>query len=78
MRRIVRFTGVRLASIHKDGAYLLLPARWFPLTGYPSNRFTGTFRLNVPDTFAMAERARLLRHAIAGKTPTEGSVCFTF
>ena len=24
--------GVRLASIYKDGAYLLLPARWFPLT----------------------------------------------
>ena len=46
--------GVRLASIYKDGAYLLLPARWFPLTAYPSNRFTGTFRFNVPDTFAMA------------------------
>jgi len=28
-------SGVRLASIGKDGAYLLLPARWFPLTGYP-------------------------------------------
>jgi len=28
--------GVRVASITKDGAYLLLPARWFPLTNYPS------------------------------------------
>src|SRR5262252_6721573 len=46
--------GVRVASISKDGAYLLLPARWFPLTNYPSNRYTATFRLNVPESFAVA------------------------
>lgn len=46
--------GLRAASINKDGAYLLLPARWFPLTNFPSNRYTATFRLNVPDTFAVA------------------------
>lgn len=46
--------GVRVASISHNGAYLLLPARWFPLTGYPTNRYTGTFRLEVPDTFAVA------------------------
>ena len=52
--------GVRLASIYKDGAYLLLPARWFPLTAYPTNRYTGTFRLNVPDTFAVAGTGKAL------------------
>jgi aminopeptidase N len=46
--------GVRAAAINKNGAYLLLPARWFPLTNYPSNRYTATFRLNVPDIFAVA------------------------
>ncbi|PYU26026.1 MAG: hypothetical protein DMG30_03460 [Acidobacteria bacterium] len=46
-------SGVRLASIGKDGAYLLLPARWFPLTGYPSNRFTGTFHIEVPQSFVV-------------------------
>ncbi len=46
--------GVRAALINKDGAYLLLPSRWFPLTNFPSNRYTATFRLNVPDTFAVA------------------------
>jgi aminopeptidase N len=46
--------GIRVASINKDGAYLLLPARWFPLTNFPSNRYTATFRLNVPDSFAVA------------------------
>jgi len=45
--------GVRLASITKDGAYLLLPARWFPLTDYPANRFTGVFHIEVPQNFAV-------------------------
>ncbi|HKM66780.1 MAG TPA: M1 family aminopeptidase [Candidatus Acidoferrum sp.] len=45
---------VRVASIGKDWAYLLLPARWFPLTNYPANRYTGIFKLNVPDTMAVA------------------------
>ena len=45
---------VRVASVNKDWSYLLLPARWFPLTGYPSSRYTGTFKLNVPDNVAVA------------------------
>jgi aminopeptidase N len=46
--------GLKTAVINKDGAYLLLPARWFPLTNYPANRYTATFHLNVPDSFAVA------------------------
>jgi aminopeptidase N len=46
--------GLRAAVISKEGAYLLLPARWFPLTNFPSNRYTATFHLNVPDYFAVA------------------------
>jgi aminopeptidase N len=65
--------GVRLASIYKDGAYLLLPARWFPLTAYPTNRYTGTFRLTVPDTFAVAGTGRSLSPSpVAAKSPAEG------
>jgi Peptidase family M1 domain len=44
---------VRFAWIDKTSAYLLLPARWFPLTAYPSNRYTGTFQITVPDNFAV-------------------------
>ncbi len=46
--------GVRLASINADGAYLLLPARWFPLTNYPSNRYTGVYKIQVPEAFTVA------------------------
>ncbi|HKW57313.1 MAG TPA: M1 family aminopeptidase [Candidatus Acidoferrum sp.] len=46
--------GIRAAVIGHDSAFLLLPARWFPLTNYPASRYTATFHLNVPDTFAVA------------------------
>lgn len=45
--------GVRLAYIGKEGGYLLLPARWFPLTGFPSSRYTGIFHIEVPGTMAV-------------------------
>jgi len=65
--------GVRLASIYKDGAYLLLPARWFPLTAYPSNRYTGTFRLTVPETFAVTGTGKSLSPSpVAAKSAAEG------
>ena len=65
--------GVKLATISKDGAYLLLPARWFPLTNFPANRYTGTFRLNVPDTFAVAGTGKALApQPTAGKNVVEG------
>jgi tetratricopeptide (TPR) repeat protein len=59
--------GVRAAAINRDGAFLLLPARWFPLTNYPSNRYTATFRLNVPEAFAVAGTGKA-----TAPTPTPG------
>jgi aminopeptidase N len=65
--------GVRVAVINHDGAYLLLPARWFPLTDYPSNRYTGTFHLEVPDSFAVAGTGKALAPTpVAGKNPIDG------
>jgi len=45
--------GVQLAHIDKDGGYLLLPARWFPLTDFPTNRYTGVFQIEVPGTMTV-------------------------
>src|SRR5690348_1668317 len=44
---------VRFAWVDKNSSYLLLPARWFPLTDYPSNRYTAKFQITVPDNFAV-------------------------
>src|SRR5437016_1454154 len=72
--------GVRAALINKDGAYLLLPARWFPLTNYPSNRYTATFRLNVPDVFAVAGTGKASAPSpMPGKNAVEGGrLLYTF
>ena len=72
--------GVRAAVISHDGAYLLLPARWFPLTDYPSNRYTASFHLNVPDTFAVAGTGKALAPTpMAGKNPIDGArLLYTF
>ena len=45
--------GVQLAHIDKEGGYLLLPARWFPLTDFPTNRYTGVFQIEVPGTMSV-------------------------
>src|SRR5574341_2046266 len=44
----------RLASIAESASYLLLPARWFPLTNYPANRYTATFNITVPESMFVA------------------------
>ncbi len=46
--------GIRLAAIQADNAFLLQPARWFPLTGYPWNRYTAVFSIEVPVGFSVA------------------------
>ncbi len=50
--------GAQLAHIDKDGGYLLLPARWFPLTDFPTNRYTGVFQLEVPGNMTIAGTGR--------------------
>jgi tetratricopeptide (TPR) repeat protein len=72
--------GVRAAVINHDGAYLLLPGRWFPLTNFPANRYTATFRLNVPDTFAVAGTGKSTAPTpMAGKNAVEGNrLLYTF
>jgi aminopeptidase N len=72
--------GVRAALINKDGAYLLLPARWFPLTNFPSNRYTATFRLNVPENFAVAGTGKASAPSpMPGKNAVEGGrLLYTF
>ena len=64
---------VRLASINRDAAYLLLPARWFPLTDYPSNRYTAVFNLEVPQDFAVVGTGKAAApSAVTGKNAAPG------
>jgi tetratricopeptide (TPR) repeat protein len=40
--------GLKLAAIEEPISYLLYPARWFPTTGYLTNRFTAEIHIKVP------------------------------
>ncbi len=40
--------GVKFAAIHPDFAYLMYPARWFPVNEYTTDRFTADFKVTVP------------------------------
>jgi len=72
--------GVRFASVDKTSAYLLLPARWFPLTDYPSNRYTGTFNVIVPSNLAVAGTGKAdppnMRPGIGVGAPQQASYVF--
>ncbi|MGA8041591.1 MAG: M1 family aminopeptidase [Terracidiphilus sp.] len=40
--------GLKLAAIEEPITYLLYPGRWFPMTGYLTNRFTAAIHIRVP------------------------------
>src|ERR1039458_4562751 len=40
--------GLKLAAIQEPIAYLLYPARWFPMNGYLTDRFTAEMHIRVP------------------------------
>jgi aminopeptidase N len=43
--------GLKLASIGTPISYLLYAARWFPMTGYLTDRFTADIHVTVPDGY---------------------------
>ena len=40
--------GIKFAAIHQDFAYLMYPARWFPVSGYTTDRFAAEMHVTVP------------------------------
>lgn len=40
--------GINFAAIHNDYAYLMYPARWFPVSGYTTDRYSADLNITVP------------------------------
>ena len=40
--------GIKFAAIHPEFTYLMSPARWFPVSGYTTDRFAADLRVTVP------------------------------
>ena len=45
--------GIKFAAIHPDYAFLMYPARWFPVSGYTTDRFAAVMRITVPVGFSV-------------------------
>ena len=45
--------GIKFAAIHPDFAYLTYPARWFPVSGYTTDRFAADLHVTVPMGYAV-------------------------
>jgi tetratricopeptide (TPR) repeat protein len=40
--------GINFSAIHSDYAYLMYPARWFPVSGYTADRYSADLNITVP------------------------------
>jgi aminopeptidase N len=45
--------GIKFAALHDDHGFLLYPARWFPVAGYTTNRFTADLRIVTPADYTV-------------------------
>jgi len=45
--------GIKFAAIHPEYAFLLYPSRWFPVSGYSTDRFAAEMRITVPMGFTV-------------------------
>ena len=43
--------GIKFAAITPDVAYLMYPARWFPVSDYTVDRFASDFKVTVPEGY---------------------------
>ena len=60
--------GLKLAAIQEPISYLLYPARWFPVTGYLTDRFTAEMHIRVPEGMQVIASGRTggTKHVVLG------------
>jgi aminopeptidase N len=63
--------GVKFAAIQPDFAYLMYPARWFPVAGYSTNRFAADLRITVPAGYNVLGSGFDTRQSADGKITVE-------
>lgn len=68
--------GIKFASIQNDFAYLMYPARWFPVADYTAGRFTSDLRITVPKGFRVI--ASGIETAVPAATPDKQTFTFAY
>ncbi|MGB7548038.1 MAG: M1 family aminopeptidase [Terracidiphilus sp.] len=65
--------GLKLAAIQEPITYLLYPARWFPMTGFMTDRFTAEMHIRVPQGMRVfASGAQGVSHPVTLATGKPG------
>jgi hypothetical protein len=65
--------GIKFGAIENDIAYLMYPARWFPVNGYSSDRFTSDLHITVPAGY------QVIASGLATSKPAgDGKTAFSF
>ena len=59
--------GVSLAAIEPDRAYLLYPARWFPVNGYAADRFASEISITVDEGYHVIASGVGTREEVEGR-----------
>jgi len=60
--------GIKFAAIHPDFAYLMYPARWFPVSGYTTDRFAAEMHISLPAGYTALASGLDTRAAAGDKT----------
>ncbi|HYP05305.1 MAG TPA: M1 family aminopeptidase [Bryobacteraceae bacterium] len=63
--------GIKFASIQKDHAFLMYPARWFPVNDYTVDRYTADFKITAPAGY------RVVTGNDSAPATTDGKQVFT-
>jgi hypothetical protein len=58
--------GIKFAAITPEVSFLLYPARWFPVSGYTSDRFTATFDVTAPPGYTVVGNAPSTKPSFPG------------
>jgi tetratricopeptide (TPR) repeat protein len=58
--------GIKFAAITPEVAYLMYPARWFPVNDYTVDRFTSNIKITVPDGYNVVGSGQFSNAAFPG------------
>ncbi len=64
--------GIKFAAIHDDYAFLLYPARWFPISGYTTDRYSADIKVTVPNGY------KVLGSGIDTSQPSGDKITYAF
>ena len=59
--------GIKFAAIHNDYAYLMYPARWFPVSGYTGDRFSADMNITVPNGYQVLASGLETKQSVGDK-----------